>query len=155
MQTISTHAALIYVMVIVSAADGAMNDAELRAIGDLSRVLPAFRGFDPDKLIETARDCSAILQEPDGLSAVLGLIEEALPPALRETAQILLFAPQHPRCDRLDLVDIGDRGAAEFLHDKRHNDRFSRVLSVKFFYSIQKNLVIWVIRMPVPKCEVS
>jgi tellurite resistance protein len=97
-QTISTHAALIYVMVIVSAADGAMNDVELRAIGDLSRVLPAFKGFDPDKLIETARDCSAILQERDGLSAALGLVEEALPPALRETAYWLALGVAF--CDR-------------------------------------------------------
>ncbi len=98
MQTISTQAALVYVMVIVSAADGAMNDEELRAIGDLSRGLPAFKGFDPDKLIETARDCSAILQERDGLSAALGLIEEALPPALRETAYWL--ALEVALCDR-------------------------------------------------------
>lgn len=86
MQTISHYAALIYVMVIVSAADGAMNDAELRAIGDLTRDLPVFKGFDRDKLIETARDCSAILQDDDGLEAALGLIKEALPTHLRETA---------------------------------------------------------------------
>lgn len=86
MQTISSHAALIYVMVIVSAADGAMNDVELRAIGDLTRDLPVFRGFDRDKLIETARNCSAILQDDNGLEAALGLIKEALPDYLRETA---------------------------------------------------------------------
>lgn len=86
MQTISSHAALIYVMVLVSAADGAMNDTELRAIGDLTRDLPVFRGFDREKLIEIARNCSAILQEEDGLKAVLGLVREALPPHLRETA---------------------------------------------------------------------
>jgi tellurite resistance protein len=86
MQTISQHAALIYIMVIVSAADGAMNDEELRAIGELSRTLPSFAGFDPDKLIDTARDCSAILQEEDGLKAALGLVREALPDHLCETA---------------------------------------------------------------------
>lgn len=86
MQTISSHAALIYVMVIVSAADGAMNDTELRTIGDLTRDLPCFRGFDQEKLIPIARDCSAILQEDDGLAAVLGLVREALPDYLRETA---------------------------------------------------------------------
>jgi tellurite resistance protein len=86
MQTISHYAALIYVMVIVSASDGAMNDVELRTIGDLTRDLPVFKGFDRDKLIETARDCTAILQEDDGLDAALGLIGEALPDHLRETA---------------------------------------------------------------------
>lgn len=86
MNTISPHAALIYVMVIVSASDGAMNDVELRTIGDLTRDLPVFKGYDRDKLIETARNCSAILQDEDGLQAVLGLIREALPDHLRETA---------------------------------------------------------------------
>jgi tellurite resistance protein len=86
MQTISTHAALIYIMVIVSAADGAMNDEELHAIGEMTRTLPVFDGFDPDKLISTARDCSAILQEEDGLDAALGLVKEAVPDNLRETA---------------------------------------------------------------------
>lgn len=86
MQTISHHAALIYVMVIVSAADGAMNDAELHAIGNLAATLPVFKGFDRDRLIEVARNCSDILQEADGLSAVLGLVSDALPEHLRETA---------------------------------------------------------------------
>lgn len=86
MQTISPHSALIYVMVITSAADGAMNDKELRSIGDLTRDLPVFAGYDRDKLIDTARDCSAILQDEDGINAVLGLIREALPEHLHETA---------------------------------------------------------------------
>lgn len=86
MQTISPHSALIYVMVITSAADGAMNDKELRSIGDLTRDLPVFAGYDRDKLIDAARDCSAILQEDDGVNAVLGLIRQALPEHLYETA---------------------------------------------------------------------
>ena len=86
MQTISQHAALIYIMVIVSAADGAMNDKELKAIGDLTRTLPVFKDFDRDRLLVLAQDCSAILQEEDGLAAVLGLVKDALPGPLRETA---------------------------------------------------------------------
>lgn len=86
MNTISHHAALVYVMVLVSAADGAMNDEEMHTIGDLTRTLPVFKGFDRDKLLVMARDCGAILQEDDGLVAVLGLIREALPEHLRETA---------------------------------------------------------------------
>jgi tellurite resistance protein len=86
MNTISHHAALVYIMVLVSAADGVMNERELTAIGDLTRHLPVFKGFDRDRLLTLAQDCSAILQEDDGLSAVLGLIKEALPDHLRETA---------------------------------------------------------------------
>ena len=86
MKTISHHTALVYVMVVVSAADGAMNDRELRAIGDLTRTLPVFKDFDRDRLLVLAQDCSAILQEEDGLAAVLGLVKEALLEPLRETA---------------------------------------------------------------------
>jgi len=86
MNTISHHAALVYVMVIVSAADGAMNDKELMAIGELTRRLPVFAGLDRDRLLALAQDCSAILQEDDGITAVLGLVKDALPEHLCETA---------------------------------------------------------------------
>jgi len=86
MKTISHHAAFVYVMVVVSAADGAMSDNELKAIGDLTRTLPVFKGFDRDRLVALAQDCSAILQEDDGLAAVLGLVKDALPEHLCETA---------------------------------------------------------------------
>jgi len=86
MKTISPHAALVYVMVVVSAADGQMSERELKTIGELTRKLPAFRDFDHDRLLTLAQDCSAILQEDDGLEAVLGLVRDALPAPLRETA---------------------------------------------------------------------
>ena len=86
MKTISPHTALVYVMVVVSAADGAMSDKELKAIGELTRTLPVFKGFDRDRLLVLAQDCSAILQEEDGLAAVLGLVKDALAEPLRETA---------------------------------------------------------------------
>ena len=86
MKTLSPSAALVYVMVVVSAADGAMHERELAAIGELTRRLPAFKGFDPDRLVSAVEDCSAILQEKEGLSAVLGLVADALSEPLRETA---------------------------------------------------------------------
>ena len=86
MNTISQHAALIYVMVIVSAADGSMHQRELEAIRDLTRHLPVFHDFETDRLTATVEDCSAILQEEEGLSAILGLVAEALSEPLRETA---------------------------------------------------------------------
>jgi tellurite resistance protein len=84
--TISHHSALIYVMVVVAAADGTMSAKELRAIGDLVKNLPIFRDFDEERLIAASQECAAILQEDDGLDAVLGLIKNALPEHLRETA---------------------------------------------------------------------
>ena len=86
MNAISHHAALIYVMVVVSAADGNMSEGELRTIGHLVRTLPAFRGFDEHRLLAVSQECASILDERDGLDAVLGLIREAIPEKLRETA---------------------------------------------------------------------
>lgn len=89
MTTLNPHSALIYVMVVVSAADASMSDAELHLIGDIVRSLPVFKGFPEEKLIGVSRECAAILQEREGLDAVLGLVKEALPKNLRETAYAL------------------------------------------------------------------
>jgi len=84
--TISHHTALIYVMVVVAAADGVISDRELKTIGELSKTLPSFRDFEHERLMAVAQDCGAILQEPEGLDAVMGLVKSALPEHLRETA---------------------------------------------------------------------
>jgi tellurite resistance protein len=86
MNTISHHAALVYVMVVVAASDGNMSDSELATIGALVKALPVFRDFDNERLLHTSRECAAILEEKEGLDAVLGLAREALPEPLRETA---------------------------------------------------------------------
>ncbi len=89
MNTISHHAALIYVMVVVSAADGVMSERELKAIGNIAKTLPVFRDFEEHRLLPVAQECGSILQERDGADAVLGLIKEALPDHLVETAYML------------------------------------------------------------------
>lgn len=87
--TLNPHSALIYVMVVVSASDAIMSDAELHAIGDIVRSVRVFEGFDENKIIPVASECGAILQEREGFNAVLGLVKEALSPHLRETAYAL------------------------------------------------------------------
>lgn len=89
MKTISHHAALIYVMVVVSAADGAMSATELKTMGELVKTLPVFKDFEAQRLLAASQECAQILQEPDGYSAVLGLIKDALPQNLCETAYCL------------------------------------------------------------------
>lgn len=110
MHTISHHAALIYVMVVVSASDGAMTDRELHAIGELVKTLPVFRDFDSTRLIAVSQECAAILEEPDGLDAVLGLVREALTPSLRETAYVLgldiALVDARVRLEELRVLDI-------------------------------------------------
>lgn len=80
------HTALIYTMVLVSAADGAMSDAELRSIGEVVNYLPIFRDYDADSLTTVAGDCAEILDDDEGLDKVLEVIEGLLPDKLHETA---------------------------------------------------------------------
>jgi tellurite resistance protein len=75
---ITHHAALVYTMVLVSAADNNMPDAELQSIGDMVMHLPVFRDFDRSKLTQITGDCAKLLQDTDGL-----------PEKLRETAYAL------------------------------------------------------------------
>jgi len=117
MTTVSHHAALIYVMVVVSAADGAMSASELKTIGDLVKGLPVFDDFDPLKLVSTTQACAQILKEPDGYAAVLGLIKEALPPHLCETAYCLALE-----------VALADRRVA--LEELRVLDTLRRELGI-------------------------
>ncbi|MGY8997449.1 MAG: tellurite resistance TerB family protein [Alphaproteobacteria bacterium] len=86
MTQLDPHAALIYTMVLVSAADGSMDDKELRAIGDIVRHLPAFDGFSEEELPQVAQACGALLGDDDGFDTVLTIIAENLPDKLLETA---------------------------------------------------------------------
>ncbi|HZT87673.1 MAG TPA: tellurite resistance TerB family protein [Stellaceae bacterium] len=83
---LDSHAALIYTMVIVSAADRDMTDAELTIIGDIVGHLPAFREFDRKQLPRVLNDCAQLLGRNDGLEEALKEIKTALPERLRETA---------------------------------------------------------------------
>jgi tellurite resistance protein len=71
MPQLDPHAALIYTMVIVSAADGDMDDNEMKAIGETVRRLPAFKGFDENDLPKVAQSCASLLAEDDGFETVL------------------------------------------------------------------------------------
>ena len=83
---IDQHTALIFTMVLISAAEGEMTDAELETIGRQVRYLPVFQGFDHQRLTEVGRDCAELLREDEGLDLACDMIAEALPQRLRETA---------------------------------------------------------------------
>lgn len=83
---LNPHSALIYLMVIISAVDKDMTDSELRRIGDLTRQLPIFEGFDEEELIPAAQECAKLLSKPDGLDQVMTIIVASLPSRLAPTA---------------------------------------------------------------------
>lgn len=117
---VSHHAALIYVMVVVAAADGNMSEKELRAIGDLVKNLPVFADFDEERLIATSQECAAILQDDDGLNALLGLIKTALPEHLGETAYWLALE-----------IALADSGSGVRLEEVRVIELLRRALGLE------------------------
>jgi tellurite resistance protein len=83
---IDPHAALIYTMVLVAAADRELTDDELGVIGDIVNHMPVFRGYDGERLTQDLKDCAALLGAAEGLDATLKAIRNVLPAKLRETA---------------------------------------------------------------------
>jgi tellurite resistance protein len=86
---IDHQSALIYTMVMVSAADRDMTDPELHTIGDIVKHLPVFADYDQSQITQTAQDCAQLLADPEGLDKALAMIGKALPDKLRETAYAL------------------------------------------------------------------
>jgi tellurite resistance protein len=83
---LDAHGALIYTMVIVSAADANVPDAEFQLIGDIIGQLPVFHGFDRKALPRVLNGCTRALGRDNGLEVTLDEISAALPPKLHETA---------------------------------------------------------------------
>jgi len=122
MAAIDHYSALIYGMVLVSASDGKMTDTELRAIGDIVRNFPVFRGFDPNNLIAVAQACTRVLNtNGDGLHAVLKLMHEALPERMRETAYAC--AVEVAAAD--DKINREEARILELLRDELRIDRLA------------------------------
>jgi len=116
------YSALIYAMVLVSAADGKMTDAELMAIGDIVRKFPIFRGFDQENLIAVAQQCTRVLNtNGNGLQAVLKLIHEGLPERLRETAYAC--AVEVAAVD--DRINREEARVLELIRDELRIDRLA------------------------------
>jgi hypothetical protein len=86
---IDTQAALIYVMVMVAAADNNMADSELHIIGDVVNHLPIFADYDKDRLTKDLKDCATLLGRDTGLEEALKGVKAAVPGKLRETAYAL------------------------------------------------------------------
>ena len=80
------YRALVYTMVIVSAADSDLPDAELQTISDIVGHLPVFRDFDRDSLPALLNDCADLLNRENGLDQTLKAIKDGLPAKLHETA---------------------------------------------------------------------
>lgn len=85
----SAQDALVAVMVAASASDQNIRTAELVAIQRMVNHMPVFADYDADRIRRVSQIVFDLFEEEDGLDALFGLIREALPQRLNETAYAL------------------------------------------------------------------
>lgn len=81
--------ALVAVMIGVSVADENIRTAELVQITNIVNNLPIFADYDPDMLQLVSRTVFDLMEQEDGLDALFGIVRDALPERLFETAYAL------------------------------------------------------------------
>ena len=127
---IDAQTALIYTMVMVSAADREMTDPELQTIGDIVKHLPAFKNYDQAGLTKTAADCAEILADSGGADKALAEIKGALPERMRETAYAL-------GCDVAAADGKVKQEELELLEWLRHELKISRLEAAAIEYGVK------------------
>ena len=128
--SITAQEAVIYLMVLTSASDGAIKDEELRTIGRVVRSFPMFSDGDEQRLVETAGACGELMASEGGLHKVLEAAATALPDHLGETAYaaVVDVVTADENLDMTEIrvlelirnaLDIPDDGAAAIEHAAR------------------------------------
>ena len=112
--------ALVAVMVATSASDQNMTDDELVSITAIIDILPVFENYDRDRIGTVSNMVADLFEEEDGLDALIGLIESALPDHLRETAYALA-------CDVAAADKRVNMSELRFLEMLRHDLRIGRL----------------------------
>jgi tellurite resistance protein len=88
-QPLSPQDSLVALMIAVSASDANVQPAELVKIDVAVNNLPVFGDYDPDRVRVMSSLVLELFEQEDGLDALFGLIREALPERLFETAYAL------------------------------------------------------------------
>ncbi|MEM9062936.1 MAG: tellurite resistance TerB family protein [Pseudomonadota bacterium] len=112
--------ALVAVMIATSAADENMTAREFKEISSIVELLPVFHGFDRDRISQVGALVADLFEEEDGLDALLGLVEAALPDHLRETAYALA-------CDVAAADGSVKMTELRLLEELRHELRVGRL----------------------------
>lgn len=80
---------LVFTMVLVSAVDRDMSDAQLDRLRGLVERLPVFRRYGETRLANTSASCAKMLAGRNGLDRTLAAIGAAVPKRLAATAYAL------------------------------------------------------------------
>ena len=112
---VTPHEALIYLMVVTSAADSDMSDRELFTVGEIVRTLPVFEDFDDGRLVDIAEECTPLLEAEDGLDELLEIVS-----ASHETAYAIC-------CDVVAVDGTADQEELRILELIRHGLNVDRL----------------------------
>ena len=112
-EIISPEDALVAVMVAVSVSDTEIRTAELVQIEQIVNHLPVFAAYDTDRMREVAKTVFELFEEEDGLDALFGLMRDALPDRLFETAYAIA-------CDVAAADGALTQPELRFLEELRH-----------------------------------
>ncbi|MBP7001831.1 tellurite resistance TerB family protein [Amaricoccus sp.] len=116
----SAQDALVAIMVGASASDENMTTNELLSIARMVDTLPVFGGYDRDRLRTVSQTVFDLLTEEDGLDALFGLVRDALPEELYDTAYALA-------CDVAAADGHAFQAELQFLLEVRHELRIDRL----------------------------
>lgn len=87
--SLSAQDSLVALMIAVSASDEDIRTTELVKINAAVNILPVFSDYDADRMKQVSQTVFDLFGQEDGLDALFGLVREALPERLYETAYAL------------------------------------------------------------------
>lgn len=119
---LSPQDALIAVMIGTSVVDAKQSDAELLTIEAEINSLPAFADYDHSRIPGLNSLVKELFEEEDGIDALIGLVQEALPEKFNETAYALA-------CDIAAADGIVNMSELRFLEIVRHDLKVGRLAS--------------------------
>ncbi len=122
--------ALISVMMAVSVSDTNIRTSELVAIERMVDHMPVFADYDADRIRAVSQTVLSLFEEEDGLDALFGLVRDALPERLYETAYALA-------CDVAAADGRLTDDEAELLREIRYELNVSRLHAAAIELSAQ------------------
>lgn len=127
--------ALIALMVAASASDERVSTPELMIITRIVDTLPVFDGYDRERIASVSGMVFELFEDVEGLDALFGLIVEALPEVLYETAYALacdvVAADGKARQQELRLLE---EVRAELNIDRLHAAAIERGARARFVH---------------------
>ncbi len=116
----SPQDALVAVMIAESASDENITNSELLSITRIVDSMPIFAGYDDTRVKRVAQVVFDLFEVEDGLDALFGIVREALPEDLYETAYAMA-------CDVAAADGRLRQGELEFMAEIRYELNIDRL----------------------------